>query len=241
MMMTGRVLLVCALCVLWCGAGGGCEEVPGVSHSDMSSKLDRDGGHSQDSSRSQTPASHTSGPEPPAPNDQQEAVFLPPSEDSLASSRGAADMGKDVKNEDPKGLEKEKKVEGKSEVAKNPEKENLQSQLLSGTHEVETITSSKGSLLSSEDQQGSSSSVQLHLPNNSPHANPPSTSEGGRDNEKSHEQGNVAKDSQLSVVEDIEKNKDAGVKAVASTGGGEDSRLTVTTVEEMSDTTTKGD
>ncbi|KAF8277913.1 hypothetical protein TcYC6_0005250 [Trypanosoma cruzi] len=23
MMMTGRVLLVCALCVLWCGAGGG--------------------------------------------------------------------------------------------------------------------------------------------------------------------------------------------------------------------------
>ncbi|PBJ76358.1 mucin-associated surface protein [Trypanosoma cruzi cruzi] len=26
MMMTGRVLLVCALCVLWCGAGGRCEE-----------------------------------------------------------------------------------------------------------------------------------------------------------------------------------------------------------------------
>ncbi|ESS61412.1 mucin-associated surface protein (MASP) [Trypanosoma cruzi Dm28c] len=26
-MMTGRVLLVCALCVLWCGAGGRCDEV----------------------------------------------------------------------------------------------------------------------------------------------------------------------------------------------------------------------
>ncbi|KAF5219409.1 Mucin-associated surface protein (MASP) subgroup S079 [Trypanosoma cruzi] len=26
MMMTGRVLLVCALCVLWCGAGGRCDE-----------------------------------------------------------------------------------------------------------------------------------------------------------------------------------------------------------------------
>ncbi|KAF5217241.1 Mucin-associated surface protein (MASP) subgroup S030 [Trypanosoma cruzi] len=26
MMMTGRVLLVCALCVLWCGAGGSCDE-----------------------------------------------------------------------------------------------------------------------------------------------------------------------------------------------------------------------
>ncbi|RNC42210.1 mucin-associated surface protein (MASP) [Trypanosoma cruzi] len=25
-MMTGRVLLVCALCVLWCGAGGRCDE-----------------------------------------------------------------------------------------------------------------------------------------------------------------------------------------------------------------------
>ncbi|KAF8298343.1 Mucin-associated surface protein (MASP), putative, partial [Trypanosoma cruzi] len=32
MMMTGRVLLVCALCVLWCGAGGGgCSEAPQVS------------------------------------------------------------------------------------------------------------------------------------------------------------------------------------------------------------------
>ncbi|RNC56392.1 mucin-associated surface protein (MASP) [Trypanosoma cruzi] len=31
MMMTGRVLLVCALCVLWCGAGGGgCSETPQV-------------------------------------------------------------------------------------------------------------------------------------------------------------------------------------------------------------------
>ncbi|KAF5218362.1 Mucin-associated surface protein (MASP) subgroup S061 [Trypanosoma cruzi] len=31
MMMTGRVLLVCALCVLWCGAGGGgCSEPPPV-------------------------------------------------------------------------------------------------------------------------------------------------------------------------------------------------------------------
>ncbi|KAF8304000.1 Mucin-associated surface protein (MASP), putative, partial [Trypanosoma cruzi] len=26
MMMTGRVLLVCALCMLWCGAGGRCDE-----------------------------------------------------------------------------------------------------------------------------------------------------------------------------------------------------------------------
>ncbi|ESS62023.1 mucin-associated surface protein (MASP) [Trypanosoma cruzi Dm28c] len=32
MMMTGRVLLVCALCVLWCGAcGGGCSETSQVS------------------------------------------------------------------------------------------------------------------------------------------------------------------------------------------------------------------
>ncbi|ESS61866.1 mucin-associated surface protein (MASP) [Trypanosoma cruzi Dm28c] len=38
MMMTGRVLLVCALCVLWCGAGGRCDEVEtraGVSGSDI--------------------------------------------------------------------------------------------------------------------------------------------------------------------------------------------------------------
>ncbi|RNC45471.1 mucin-associated surface protein (MASP) [Trypanosoma cruzi] len=29
MMMAGRVLLVCAFCVLWCGAGGGFGEEPG--------------------------------------------------------------------------------------------------------------------------------------------------------------------------------------------------------------------
>ncbi|KAF8303557.1 Mucin-associated surface protein (MASP), putative, partial [Trypanosoma cruzi] len=33
MMMTGRVLLVCALCVLWCGADGGCEEASAGSGS----------------------------------------------------------------------------------------------------------------------------------------------------------------------------------------------------------------
>ncbi|KAF8303849.1 Mucin-associated surface protein (MASP), subgroup S008 [Trypanosoma cruzi] len=31
MMMTGRVLLVCALCVLWCGAGGRCEDLVTIS------------------------------------------------------------------------------------------------------------------------------------------------------------------------------------------------------------------
>ncbi|ESS56177.1 mucin-associated surface protein (MASP) [Trypanosoma cruzi Dm28c] len=46
MMMTGRVLLVCALCVLWCGAGGGgCSEIPpapetGVSDNGKDSKIE---------------------------------------------------------------------------------------------------------------------------------------------------------------------------------------------------------
>ncbi|RNC38346.1 mucin-associated surface protein (MASP) [Trypanosoma cruzi] len=31
-MMTGRVLLVCALCVLWCGAGGRCDEGEAAGH-----------------------------------------------------------------------------------------------------------------------------------------------------------------------------------------------------------------
>ncbi|KAF8286487.1 Mucin-associated surface protein (MASP), putative, partial [Trypanosoma cruzi] len=31
MMMTGRVLLVCALCVLWCGDGGRCDEGEGTA------------------------------------------------------------------------------------------------------------------------------------------------------------------------------------------------------------------
>ncbi|EKG02338.1 mucin-associated surface protein (MASP), putative, partial [Trypanosoma cruzi] len=37
MMMTGRVLLVCALCVLWCGAGSLAEEGPGGTPPDASS------------------------------------------------------------------------------------------------------------------------------------------------------------------------------------------------------------
>ncbi|RNC32744.1 mucin-associated surface protein (MASP), partial [Trypanosoma cruzi] len=46
MMMTGRVLLVCALCVLWCGACcGGCSEIPpapetGVSDDGKDSKIE---------------------------------------------------------------------------------------------------------------------------------------------------------------------------------------------------------
>ncbi|PBJ68796.1 mucin-associated surface protein [Trypanosoma cruzi cruzi] len=46
MMMTGRVLLVCALCVLWCDAGGGgCSEIPpapetGVSDNGKDSKIE---------------------------------------------------------------------------------------------------------------------------------------------------------------------------------------------------------
>ncbi|EAN97704.1 Mucin-associated surface protein (MASP) [Trypanosoma cruzi] len=38
MMMTGRVLLVCALCVLWCGAGGGFAKEAEASANGVSSK-----------------------------------------------------------------------------------------------------------------------------------------------------------------------------------------------------------
>ncbi|KAF8300841.1 Mucin-associated surface protein (MASP) [Trypanosoma cruzi] len=54
MMMTGRVLLVCALCVLWCGAEGGCEEASAGFQSDASDGLVGEGVDSQDSPRSET-------------------------------------------------------------------------------------------------------------------------------------------------------------------------------------------
>ncbi|RNC53962.1 mucin-associated surface protein (MASP), partial [Trypanosoma cruzi] len=51
MMMTGRVLLVCALCVLWCGAGGVCtdevvpvDDAPVISASGGSGAADKDTG-----------------------------------------------------------------------------------------------------------------------------------------------------------------------------------------------------
>ncbi|KAF8290930.1 Mucin-associated surface protein (MASP), subgroup S011 [Trypanosoma cruzi] len=44
MMMTGRVLLVCALCVLWCGAGGGYAEDVDVASGDPGTLGERGGG-----------------------------------------------------------------------------------------------------------------------------------------------------------------------------------------------------
>ncbi|EKF39654.1 mucin-associated surface protein (MASP), putative, partial [Trypanosoma cruzi marinkellei] len=120
------------------------------------------------------------------------------------------------------------------------EKEGLQPPLLDGTHESETVTPSKDGLEVNKDKQNVSSPLQLPLPNSSTDGIPPSTSAASLGEEKSNGNGNETKNSQQPVAEVIQQNKDTGEKSVASTDGGEDLQLPVTTVEEMRDATTKG-
>ncbi|KAF8296542.1 Mucin-associated surface protein (MASP), subgroup S010 [Trypanosoma cruzi] len=252
MMMTGRVLLVCALCVLWCSADGGCEEASAGFQSDASDGLVGEGVDSQDSPRPETPGSHTAGPETPPPNVQGQALSPPP-EVTVSGTEGAAEEEKARRNEDVKLVEKEKEGDGTSQEVKEPENklisvkdrqshdnEGLQPPSLNGTHEAETITPSEDSLQVNKGKQDLPSPLQLPLPNSAADGNPSSTSAAGRGDEKSHENGNGTRNSQQSVAEDIEQNKDAGEKVVAPTGGEEDSRLPVMTVEEMRGATTKG-
>ncbi|EAN98814.1 Mucin-associated surface protein (MASP) [Trypanosoma cruzi] len=254
MMMTGRVLLVCALCVLWCGAGGGCEEVPGVSPSGVSGGIERERGDSEDSLRSEPPGAKKLAPETPPPKVQQQEVISPPpkvppvgSEDGAggdkegkAGEEGAKDVGKENRGD---ATSKEvKKPENHPKSVKSPqsrENEGLQSPSLNGTHGVGTITSTSDSLTVNTNQQDLSSPLQPPLPNSSPHAIPSSTSAAGPDNEKSRENGNGTKNSQMPVVGEIQERNGTCVKAVASTSGEENSRLSAKRVEEMSDATKK--
>ncbi|KAF8305742.1 Mucin-associated surface protein (MASP), subgroup S012 [Trypanosoma cruzi] len=252
-MMTGRVLLVCALCVLWCGAGGGCEEVPADPGSDASSGIERDRGQSQDLSLSETPGSHTPGPETLATNFQQEEVLLPLPAFPQTGAEGAAGKEKARKEDVAKEIGKEEKVGETGKGIQKPEdemisvkgqqshdKESLRPQLLNGPRGVGTVTPSRDSLPVNTNQRELSSHLQPPLPNSSPHVIPSSISAGGRGDDKSHENGNDTKNSQQPVVGDIQE-KDTSVKDAASTGGEENSRLSVTTLEEMSDATKKGD
>ncbi|EAN81067.1 mucin-associated surface protein (MASP), putative, partial [Trypanosoma cruzi] len=149
---------------------------------------------------------------------------------------------------------KEGEVDGKSIELKKPEdkltsvegqqlnnNEGLQPTTLNGLHGVETTTPSREILSVREDQQDLSSSLLPPLHNTSPGGTPPSTPAAGRADTKSHENDIGKKNSQQSMVGDIGQNNDTGEKAVASTGEEEGSRFSVTTIEEMSETTTKGD
>ncbi|PWV11767.1 Mucin-associated surface protein (MASP) [Trypanosoma cruzi] len=254
MLKTGRVLLVCALCVLWCGAGGGCKEVPAHPDSDASTDIERDRGQSQDLSLSETPESHTPGSETLVTNVQQEEVLLPLLEFSQAGTEDVAGKEKARKEDVTKEIGKDEKVGETGKGIQKPEdelisvkgqqshdKEGLRPQLLNGPHGVGTATPSRGSLPVNKDQRELSNPLQPPLPNSSPHVIQSSTSAAGRGDDKSHENGNETKNSQQPVVGGIQEKNGTGVKAVASTSGEENSRLSVTTLEEMSDATKKGD
>ncbi|EKF27283.1 mucin-associated surface protein (MASP), putative, partial [Trypanosoma cruzi marinkellei] len=200
MMMTGRVLLVCALCVLWCGVGCGgvCEEAPADFLSGGSGGLGREGVDSQHSARPEAPGAHTPGPKTTLPEVQEKVLSSPP-EATVSGTEDAAEEQKAKKKSDVEFVAKQTEVDGTGQEIKKPEntlisvmdsqsheKEGLQPPLLDGTHESETVTPSEDGLQVNKDKQNLSSPLQLPLPNSSTDGNPPSTSAAGLGEEKSN-------------------------------------------------------
>ncbi|KAF8281667.1 Mucin-associated surface protein (MASP), subgroup S080 [Trypanosoma cruzi] len=98
MMMTGRVLLVCALCVLWCGAGGRCEDVV---------KAPERGGESPQT-KPETPDSGILGTQPKVTIDNEE------DEDSDANEKEELEEEKAEKIKAPTQTHEGKNNEGAS-------------------------------------------------------------------------------------------------------------------------------
>ncbi|KAF8277761.1 Mucin-associated surface protein (MASP), subgroup S080 [Trypanosoma cruzi] len=98
MMMAGRVLLVCALCVLWCGAGGRCDE-----GEDTAIVVVSPGGRSNDGKGGP-------GPAPPSPTGigtSGPLPIVPESEVSQERIPGAYSEGRgEKKNQNEDGVQK---------------------------------------------------------------------------------------------------------------------------------------
>ncbi|ESS63083.1 mucin-associated surface protein (MASP) [Trypanosoma cruzi Dm28c] len=99
MMMTGRVLLVCALCVLWCGAGGRCGEGLVESRAGVSGS---GGEHSLASKQLEDSPQDTQGLHGRVPGDKDK--LLP------ASSRPLEEEDDDSDNDEDEGTEDEVKI-----------------------------------------------------------------------------------------------------------------------------------
>ncbi|EAN97277.1 Mucin-associated surface protein (MASP) [Trypanosoma cruzi] len=105
-MMTGRVLLVCALCVLWCGAGGGRGE-------GEATVVGPPGGRSNDGKGGPGPAP----PSPPGTGTSGPLSIVPESEGSQERIAGTSSEGsgeKNYKNED--GVEGDVDEDGENSI-----------------------------------------------------------------------------------------------------------------------------
>ncbi|PBJ77715.1 mucin-associated surface protein [Trypanosoma cruzi cruzi] len=117
MMMTGRVLLVCALCVLWCGVGGRCDE-----EEDTALVVGPPGGLSNDgkggsgSAPSSLPGTVPSGPRSVLPESEV-------SQERIAGKSSEGSGEKENQNED--GVEED--VDGDGENSRHQERLSEQS------------------------------------------------------------------------------------------------------------------
>ncbi|EKG06672.1 mucin-associated surface protein (MASP), putative [Trypanosoma cruzi] len=150
MMMTGRVLLVCALCVLWCGAGGRCEGEAEVLGS--------------------------RGELPPAP---AELATLPQDtqglqggvsgvEDKLlpASSRPLEEEDDDSDNDEDEGMEDEVKIterQGDKGGTAAPESDSREKNLSVGRQETKLAIISAEEILPSDSRETNANPTQTEI------------------------------------------------------------------------------
>ncbi|PWU93077.1 Mucin-associated surface protein (MASP) [Trypanosoma cruzi] len=119
MMMTGRVLLVCALCVLWCGAGGGCTE---GGEKTVEGKLGNTASGAEVlQAQSETPESGVPGTQPQEPRETEEAKRLI-GEGSLGRSEGNVVANTKVLSEGDEGNEETQRKQLNGREEKHEEK-----------------------------------------------------------------------------------------------------------------------
>ncbi|EKF29375.1 mucin-associated surface protein (MASP), putative [Trypanosoma cruzi marinkellei] len=136
MMMTGRVLLVCALCVLWCGiAGGRCDETTAGSGSGG-------GGTPTKSEQIETPPQGPQGLNGESPSVKENVA--PPSSTSIdeeSEDEDDDDEDDDDDTGDEENVEGQGDQEGKVAVGSGSTEKNLSG---SGQHTGQSIVSSGG-------------------------------------------------------------------------------------------------
>ncbi|EAN92771.1 Mucin-associated surface protein (MASP) [Trypanosoma cruzi] len=148
MMMTGRVLLVCALCVLWCGAGGGgraeapsvISDTPSVKGNDSKGDNVTVGGAAGGGQNGKPAQSQAAGVSVQGANEAAAEAAPAPQPGGVTSEKAEAAKGsngqKEGKTEEKQDKEEEEEVE-EDEEGKEEEEDDTEEEEENGANEEE--------------------------------------------------------------------------------------------------------
>ncbi|KAF8286755.1 Mucin-associated surface protein (MASP), subgroup S017 [Trypanosoma cruzi] len=163
-MMTGRVLLVCALCVLWCGAGGRCDAAVGVG-----AQLD-DGKSPPESKGVETPSQGTQDLKGGAAGAKEDPPPLPTEEDDEDVDDAIEEVDDDGRAEG-----EEEKVRGQSgqegKVALGSD--STEKKLIGSEKQTELSIASAGSISPSGSQESNVNLTRTEVEGNETDKNTP--------------------------------------------------------------------